>query len=84
MQRREMDRRQESRREAERDASQPMGGQPQSDDEDVADELHKPGEAPSFLTAKELEALRPAAEHQDAEKPLGERRTLKDRRRNPG
>lgn len=82
MQRREMDRRQESRREAEREASQPTGGQPQPDDE--ADELQKPEETPNFLTARELEARVPAGDQQDAEKPLGERRTLKERRRNPG
>lgn len=82
MQRREMDRRQDSRREAEREASQPMGGQPQPDDE--ADELQKPEETPNFLTARELEARVPATEQQDAEKPVGERRTLKERRRNPG
>ena len=82
MQRREMDRRQDSRREAEREASQPMGGQPQPDDE--ADELQKPEETPNFLTARELEARQPAKEPQDGERPVGERRVLKERRRNPG
>jgi hypothetical protein len=76
-QRREMDRRQESRRETERDAAQPR-----ADDED--DELDKPEEAPSFLTAQELQAPEPAKGQHDGEKPVGERRVLKERRRNPG
>lgn len=82
MQRREMDRRQDPRREAERDASQPLGGQPRADDED--DELDKPEETPSFLTAQELQAREPAKDQHDGEKPVGERRVLKERRRNPG
>ncbi|HET7729267.1 MAG TPA: hypothetical protein VFK48_04460 [Usitatibacter sp.] len=81
MQRREMDRRQNPRHEAERDA-QPLGGPPRADDED--DELDKPEEAPSFLTAQELQAREPAKDPHDGEKPVGERRVLKERRRNPG
>lgn len=46
------------RRGAEREASQPIGGQPRSADEDS--DLQKPEDAPSFLTARELQARDPA------------------------
>lgn len=81
-QRREMDRRQDPRREAEREGAQPQGGQARSDDEDEA--LEKPDSAPSFLTARELQAPEPAKPRHDGEKTVGERRMLKERRRNPG
>lgn len=48
----------EPRRNAERDASQPMGGQPRTDDDE--DALENPGNVPSFLTARELQARDPA------------------------
>jgi hypothetical protein len=46
------------RRTAERDASQPLGGQPRSDDEEEG--LQLPEQVPSFLTANELQARDPA------------------------
>ena len=49
---------QNPRSNAERDASQPMGGQPRTDEED--DELQDPDQVPSFLTAQELQAKDPA------------------------
>jgi len=49
---------QNPRNKAERDASQPLGGQPRTDDED--DELQDPNQVPSFLTAQELQAKDPA------------------------
>lgn len=82
MQHREMDRRHNPRQQAVRDAAQPQGGQPRAGDED--DKLDRPEEVPSFLTARELQAREPAKEQHDGEKPVGERRVLKERRRNPG
>ena len=49
---------QNPRSKAERDASQPMGGQPRTDEDD--DELQDPEQVPSFLTAQELQAKDPA------------------------
>jgi hypothetical protein len=48
------------------------------------EELEKPESVPNFLTARELQAREPAKEQHDGGKPAGERRVLKERRRNPG
>jgi hypothetical protein len=67
MQRNEPERRRDARKDVKRDASEPMGGQPQpGDDEDEA--LEKPDAAPSFLTARELQA-REAGKGEEREKP---------------
>lgn len=45
------------RRDAEREAAQPIGNQPRAEDDE--DELEKPEEKPSLLTARELQAREP-------------------------
>lgn len=52
-----MDPRENPRRNAERDSVQPMAGQPHSDEDD--DEILDSEQAPSFLTARELQAKDP-------------------------
>jgi hypothetical protein len=77
MQRNQPERRRDPRKTAERDASQAMGGQPRPDDEDES--LEKPGNTPSFLTARELRARDPAKKeggenNEGGEKPQGQKR----------
>ena len=74
MQRNEPERRREPRKTAERDAGQPVGGQPRPGEEEDEDEsLRKPENAPSFLTAQELQAREPA-KSADREKPAPKRK----------
>jgi hypothetical protein len=78
MQRNQPERRRDPRKTAERDASQAMGGQPRADD-DEDESLEKPGNTPSFLTARELRARDPAKKeggenNEGGEKPQGQKR----------
>jgi hypothetical protein len=57
MQRRETEGRRQG---AERDATQPIAGQPRTDDEE--EHLEEPERVPSLLTARELEARKPRKE----------------------
>jgi hypothetical protein len=58
MQRNEPERRQNPRHTGEKNASQAIGGQPRTEDEE--NELQKPEDVPSLLTARELQARDPA------------------------
>ena len=75
MQRSPNERGPERRKNAERDASQPIAGQPRSDEED--EDLQGPEQVPSFLTARELQA-RDTAKGADDEDDAGERQTSLD------
>ena len=73
MQRNETGRRDDRRKSVERDASQPAGGQPRPDD-DGEESPQKPESAPSFLTARELQAREPAREAEREKPEPGQKR----------
>ena len=67
MQRNPSERGAERRINADRDASQPIDGQPRADDDESDNELQKPDDVPSFLTARELQARDPAKPSRDGD-----------------